>query len=323
MNFNGGRKISEGFIGNIIDVYSTDENDEITLYNMIKKSNKNRILLYGLNKIIKVYNKTDEILKLLENKTDTVAKLFKRGNIIIGNSKYAFKNNMTSIRNLTQIFGKNIPKYTTIIPIFNYEGTDIYGMSYRFNYFIFQEKCIETVDNINFTQIEFNKFIKEIYESLLILKKNNFIHNDIKGDNIIKCNNKYKLIDWDLASYINNPNMSFASGSGGNFLFNHPIKFYYYGIPIFLYKIMTAIFMKVDSKTYEWLSNLKTFNFIKKISLISTNYLVYYNYDLDKLKDKFDLYSFAILILFLAEKNNLKFPSKLINKLLTPFHMKI
>ena len=78
MNFNGGRKISEGFIGNIIDVYSTDENDEITLYNMIKKSNKNRILLYGLNKIIKVYNKTDEILKLLENKTEIVAKLFKR-----------------------------------------------------------------------------------------------------------------------------------------------------------------------------------------------------------------------------------------------------
>ena len=66
-------------------------------------------------------------------------------------------------------------------------------------FFIFQEKCHKTLDNIKFTQKEFNKFIKDIYESLLILQKSNFIHNDIKADNVIYCDNKYKLIDWDLS----------------------------------------------------------------------------------------------------------------------------
>ena len=77
----------------------------------------------------------------------------------------------------------------------------------------------------------------------------------------------------------------------------------------------------LDKKTYEWLFDLKTFNYIKKISLKSAEYLSYH--DLKKLNNHYNMYSFAILILFLAEKNNLKFPSDLVNELLAPFHIKL
>uniref|UniRef100_A0A6C0CGV3 Protein kinase domain-containing protein n=1 Tax=viral metagenome TaxID=1070528 RepID=A0A6C0CGV3_9ZZZZ len=322
MNLRGGKSISEGFRAKTIDVYDNDNSDSVNLYNMIKNQPSDRILLYGLNKVIKTRGNKDEILKLLENRDDFIAKVFKRGNIILGNSKTNFKSEMKAIKTISGIYKNDLDKYTTFKPIFNYDGIDIYAISYRFNYFILQERCYSTLEKINFTQKEFNKFINEIYESLLILQKNNFIHNDIKADNIIKCNGRYKLIDWDLASNIHNPYMSFAKGSGGNFVFNHPIKFYTYGIPIFLYKVMYAIFINYDKKTYEWLFNLRTFNYIKELSIKSAEYLAY-NTDLNKLKNQFDMYSFAILIVFLAEKNNLEFPSDLVNELLAPFHIKL
>jgi serine/threonine protein kinase len=323
MNLKGGKSISVGFRAKTFDVYDNDKSDKVNLYNVIKHLATDRILLYGLNKVVKTRGEKDKILKLLENKDNFIAKVFKRGNIILGNSKTNFKSEMKAIKDIANIFKEDLYKHTTFKPIFNYEGVDIYAISYRFNYFIVQEKCNTTLDKIDFTQEEFNKFINEIYESLLILQKNNFIHNDIKADNVIKCNNRYKLIDWDLASKINNPNLSFAKGSGGNFVFNHPIKFYTYGIPIFLYKVMLAIFINYDKKTYEWLFDLKTFNNFKKISLKSAEYLLYHNHGLNKLKNQYDMYSFAIMIVFLAEKNNLKFPSDLVNELLAPFHIKL
>jgi len=323
MNLKGGKKIGEGYKGKTFDVYGNDKNDKINLYNVIKNMKTDRILLYGINKVVKTRGKKDEILKLLENKDDFIAKVFKKGNIIIGNSKTNFKNEMKAIKDIYNIFKDDLYKYTSFKPIFNYHGVDIYALSYRFNYFIVQQKCYNTLDNIKFTQEEFNKFINDIYESLLILQKNKFIHNDIKSDNVVKCNDKYKLIDWDLGSRVDNPNLSFFKGSGGNFVFNHPIKFYNYGIPIFLYKVMLAIFMKYDKQTYEWLYDLRSFNYIKKLSLKSADYLLDNVKNLRELKKHYDMYSFAILIVFLADKNNLEFPIDFVNELLEPFHMKL
>ena len=76
MNLKGGKSISEGFRAKTIDVYDNDNSDTINLYNMIKNQPSDRILLYGLNKVIKTRDNKDEILKLLENKEDFIAKVF-------------------------------------------------------------------------------------------------------------------------------------------------------------------------------------------------------------------------------------------------------
>ena len=117
--------------------------------------------------------------------------------------------------------------------------------------------------------------------------------------------------------------MTLLTGSGGNFVFNHPIKFYSYGMPIFFYKIVYSIYLEYDKSPYEWLFDLRTFNYIKMVSIKSANYLINNNCDINELKKHYDMYSFAILIVFLAEKNNLKFPAKFVNKLLAPFYIKL
>ena len=139
----------------------------------------------------------------------------------MGNAKLNFNNEMKSIKKLFKIYGDDISKYTAIKPIFNYNDINIYAISYSNKFYIFQEKCFKTLDNIDFTQKEFNKMIDDVYESLLILQKNKFMHNDIKADNIIYCQNKYKLIDWELAYSINARYKSFFKGSGGNFIIHY------------------------------------------------------------------------------------------------------
>ena len=314
----GGKNISEGYKGITIEL--RNKKDNIDFYNIFKTDKPDRIVLYGTKKKIKLNNSFDEILELIDNKTDYIVKKFKRGNIIMGNSKINFNNEMKAIKRLFKIYGDDISKYTAIKPIFKYNNIDIYAISYSNNYYIFQEKCFKTLENINFTQKEFDKMIDDIYESLLILQKNNFMHNDIKADNIIYCNNKYKLIDWELAYSVKARYKSFFKGSGGNFLFNHPFKFYKLGIPLFIYKFFNYIFKKIDYNNNGWIYKLKSFEIMNEKINNSVEYLIHHKIN-KQFYIYYDLYSFALIIIYLAEKNNCKVPLNLINKLFKPFHI--
>ena len=211
----------------------------------------------------------------------------------------------------------NMEEYTTIKLILNYNNIDIYALSYKKNYFIFQEKCFNTLENIKFTQDEFDKMIKDIYGSLELLQKNRFLHNDLKADNIIHCNNKYKIIDWDKSYHLNNIFKSLFVR--GNFLFNHPYKFYNKGIPLFFYDFLNFIFIKLDYKKIKWMLKLKSYKMMKGKITESVNSLIH---DPPKNINKYyDNFSFALLIIFLAEKNNLDFPKDFVNNLLKPFRI--
>lgn len=313
----GGKYISEGYKGLTLEL--RNPNDNIDFYNLFKEEKPKKIILYGSNKKIKLNNSYEEILELLENKTDYIVKKFKRGNIIMGNAKINFNNEMKSIKRLFKILGDKIEEYTAIKPIFKYNNIKIYALSYSNRFYIFQEKCFKTIDKIDFSQKEFNKMINDIYESLLILQKNNFMHNDIKADNIIYCHNKYKLIDWELAYSVKHRYKSFFKGSGGNFLFNHPYKFYKLGIPLFIYNFFNYIFKKIDNKSNSWIYKLKSFEIMNNKIKESVNYLI--NKNNKNLNIYYDLFSFALLIIYLAEKNNCKYPIKLINSLFKPFNI--
>ena len=314
----GGKNISEGYKGLTIDLRNKEDN--IDFYNLFKNKRPDKITLYGNKKKIRLNNAFDEILSLMEDKTNFIVKKFKRGNIIMGNAKINFNNEMKSIKRLFKIFGDDISTYTAIKPIFKYNNIDIYAISYSNHFYIFQEKCFKTIDKIDFTQKEFDKMINDIYESLLILQKNNFMHNDIKADNIIYCDNKYKLIDWELGYSVRAKYKSFFKGSGGNFLFNHPYKFYSLGIPIFVYNFFNYIFKKVDYNNNSWIYKLKSYEIMNEKISTSIKYLASHNNK--NLYKYYDLYSFAILIIYLAEKNNCNFPLPLINSLFKPFNIK-
>jgi hypothetical protein len=315
----GGKEISQGYKGKTFDLYN--ENDHIDFYTMFKNAKPERIVLYGLNTKIRTTNEYENILKNLENKNKYIVKKFKRGNILLGNAKHNFRNEFNSIKKLSGIYSDKLSYYTSLKPLFKYNNIDIYGISYGYYYFIFQEKCHNTVENINFTQKEFNKFIYDIYESLLILQKNNFLHNDIKADNIIYCDNHYKLIDWDLG-YIKYTHFKrFIKGSGGNFMFNHPIKFYNLGVSLFIFRFFFTFFKNFNNHN-KWLRNLEGFKMMYEKSIESAEIIIEKN-KTKKLSKYYDMYAFAKLIICLAEKNNLKYPKEFVNKLLEPFYISV
>ena len=318
MKLKGGREISEGYKGVTFDLYNP--NDNIDFYTMFKETKPENITLYGLHTKIRTVNEYENILKALENKNNYIVKKFKRGHILFGNAKINFKNELHSIKSLSLIYGKKLSYYTALKPIFNYNDVDIYGISYDYKYFLFEEKCHKTLENINFTQKEFNKFIDDIYESLLILQKNNFLHNDIKADNIIYCDNHYKLIDWDLGFMKYKKYKSFINGAGGNFIFNHPIKFYNLGLSLFIFKFFYFLFKKINYNSDKWLYKLDSFKTIYEKSIESAELLIETNKAKTVIK-YYDMYSFATLIICLADKNNLEYPKAFINKILKPFKM--
>jgi serine/threonine protein kinase len=314
----GGKNISEGYIGLTMDVFNPD--DKIDLYHLIKKDNPKEIILYGIEKKYLVEN-LDIILKEIEGKTDFISKKIKTGDLIMGLAYKNFNNEFNSVKELFGFMGNNINKYTTIKPLFNYRGTDIYALSYNKKYYLFQEKCMNTIDNIKFTQTEFDKMIKDVYEAILILQKNKFLHNDIKPDNIILCKGKYKLIDWDRAYYYKK--LFKTLYMRGYFLFNHPYKFYKKGIPLFIYNFFVYLFKYLDNKKMSWIFELDIYKKMEEKIYNSVNHLIHNNKTNNKLNRYYDNYSFALVIMFLAEKNNLKLPKKFVNKLLEPFHISI
>ena len=81
------------------------------------------------------------------------------------------------MKDIYSFMGDSIKKYTTIKPLLNYNDTDIYALSYDKKYYLFQEKCMNTIDNIKFTQKEFDKMIEDVYEEILLLQKHKYLHN--------------------------------------------------------------------------------------------------------------------------------------------------
>ncbi len=300
----GGKIINRGYKGAVMDLYNKNDNDIDTVYNELLKNNPNKIKLVTLNNEIEIDNKEINIIlnALKKNNKNTLSKKFLFVSFFFGSSKKNFNNEMDGYKDLIKIFKKNISKYTTIKPCFNYKGNDIYALIFNNNYYVFMEKCYKTLDNIQFTPKLINKCIKDITEVLNILYKNNYIHNDIKPDNIILCKNRFKLIDWESSNYIKDQASTFVNSKNGNLVFNHPIKFYKIGLPFIMYKYI----YDAEIITYNFLKNLKMPEIITK-EVENTFNKVVENYKKNKnfYLEMADSYSFAITIIYLAEINNI------------------
>jgi serine/threonine protein kinase len=79
-------------------------------------------------------------------------------------------------------------------------------------YIIFGNKCTGFKNKTNLDQL-----IVNVLECLQIAEEKNIQHNDIKIDNIMYCDDKYKLIDWGNATF---------GGKMRGGLFTGPLKKY-------------------------------------------------------------------------------------------------
>lgn len=318
----GGKIINKGYKGTVIELYNNFDDDK-TLYQELLNDKNHDIRLVSINKEFKIQNKNkDFILELIKNNEKrTLAKKFVFKSIFFGSNKHNFNNELDGYKKLIKIFNKDISKYTTIKKGFSYNNHNIYGLIFNNNYYIFLEKCFKTLDNIEFTENLLNKCIKDIIETLEILYKNNYIHNDIKPDNIILCKNRFKLIDWESSNYIKEQANTFINTKNGNLVFNHPIKFYRIGIPYVMYKYIYDI----ELISYKYLYHLKTPHYIsseieKNFNDVIKTHKKNKSYYL-KLADYF---SFATTIIYMAEKNKIiNYYKKPIETILSKYFIKM
>jgi hypothetical protein len=299
--------INKGFKGIIYDCnILIDELNNIKKAVLINIDNKGNIN----KKIVKII----DFINLIDKKI--IVKKFISSNIIIGETKDNFNNELNGYKKMIKFFGNNVKKYTTIKEGFIYKNKKIYGINFNNNYYIFLEKCDNTIDKINFNQKTFNKFTKNIIYILKIMEKNKYLHNDIKPSNIIECNGNFKLIDWELSYSLPKQVKGFYFFKNGNILYNHPIKFYYTGIPYMVNKLIFAFQLLFDKDMRKLKSPIK----IRKIIDDSFNYLnknkfFYFKYS--------DYFAFALVHIYIAEKYNLKISYQFINPILNLFNIKL
>ncbi len=313
----GGKIINRGYTGIVMELFNND--DDNTLYNDLKKTKPKDLTLIAIDERIKIPVKDlDSVLRLIRlNSKTTLAKKFSYIIPLFNADEKRFNNELEGYKQLISMFGKDISKYTTVKRGFEYNKKDIYGILFNKTYYIFIEKCYKTIDNIKFTQKSLNKCVNDITEVLDILKKNNYIHNDIKPSNLIECNGNFKVIDWELSYDFKKQSKGFYLNNFGNAVYNHPIKFYKNGIPLFINSIMYHFQINFYEK------NLKK---LKKPAIIRK--LIFETFD--KLNKDFryylkysDFFAFALVHIYMAEKNNLKINIKIINDILRKFKIDI
>jgi serine/threonine protein kinase len=316
----GGKIINRGYTGIVMELFNND--DDNTLYNDLKKTKPKDLTLITIDERIKIPIKDlDSVLRLIRlNSKTTLAKKFSYIIPLFNTDEKRFNNELEGYKQLISMFGKDISKYTTVKRGFEYNKKDIYGILFNKTYYIFIEKCYKTIDNIKFTQKSLNKCVNDITEVLDILKKNNYIHNDIKPDNIIYCNKRFKLIDWESSNLIKNQTSTFINSKNGNFTFNHPIKFYKIGLPYFFYRYI----YDAEIQTYPYIAELKSPVIITEMVYNSFNDVLkrYKNSPKDYYLKLADYYSFAISIIYMAEKNNIDYPKKFVNDILANYFIK-
>ena len=300
-------KYNSGFKGVIYDSkILIKELKDIDYVVLLSIDNKGRLK----NNIVKVSHIIDMIDKSL------LVKKFINSNIIIGETKDNFNNELNGYKKMIKIFGDKVYKYTTIREGFIYKGRKNYGINFQNNYYIFLEKCNKTIDEIKFTQKSFDKFSKMIMKTLKIMEKNNYLHNDIKPSNIICCNGNFKLIDWELSFSLSKQVNGFYINKNGNYLYNHPIKFYYTGIPLIINKIVFSIKLLFDKDLRKLKTPLKIRELIEEsFDYLNKNKKFYLKYS--------DYFAFILVHIYIAEKNNLKISLKLINPILLLFNIKL
>lgn len=327
----GGKFINQGYKGLVMDVYNKNMKDKKTLYSELKYGEPEEITLItiddGRNIKIKGKETINEILESLKSVEHTLVKKFIYANFLFGSKEHNFNNELMGYKKLIKIFKKDINKHTTIKSGFEYKNRDIYGLIFNGDYYLFLEECFQTLDNIKFTQQELNKCSKEIKETLDILRENDYIHNDLKPNNMILCKNRYKIIDWESSGEIKKQPKTIINTKNGNFAYNYPLKLYNLGVPFLLYRIIYNVELGVYEYKNKKLNKLNKLKLPKRIQTEMFNSFskVLENYKKIKNTDKYyytrlyDYYSFALTIIYLAEINKLTYDKKVIHPILEKF----
>jgi serine/threonine protein kinase len=279
------------------------------------------ISLYGLNENIKITKEEDikNFLIFLKSMKNKFVKLIITDKVI--NKEEQIKKDFFEEIKLNQqvlkIYGNKSSKFLTVQPIGIFKKCKIMGciVTNKNNekyHLIFGNKCD---NNFILNEGSLKKYILEILQSIEILQKNGFQHDDIKLDNSVKCNGMYKLIDWGKLKSINRVSIRTIFG------LNHsPILLYIYqthgllskfvsGIPLMESFDLESFLIKNFDKNLLWMRKLLKYPLFKKTIervKIELKQIICMNIPRNKLLEKYkytsDIYMFGIEIIYILYK---------------------
>jgi serine/threonine protein kinase len=133
-----------------------------------------------------------------------------------------FMDEITINREVVRRYGSHAAAYLTVAPIKGFRSLNLMGAvltrGTMHTYMIFGHKCNNHYD------MHVNMLLSNVVDSLCVLHKAKFLHNDIKLDNIVLCDSRYKLIDWGRAGTIDNLIQ-------GTLTTTNPVKWLLMGVP--------------------------------------------------------------------------------------------
>ena len=214
--------VGEGFFGKTYSV-AYHPNGE-SLSNTLAKQKITKIIMHTADpEKIRVINSEKEIAEFktfLHDLQGAIAKVFKVNFYPTTESKMLGEIEIN--RKILEHYGKHAKEYLTIFPINGFGepfiGTIIDIEKEPSMYVMYSTMCD------NKYKVEPLQFAVDLLESLEVLQKSGYQHNDIKLDNIVRCDGKYKLIDWGQTSKI-------SEIANGDMISTSPIKWYIAGVP--------------------------------------------------------------------------------------------
>lgn len=196
----GGEVYGVGKKGKVMD-YGTIVRDMDSLQYMPLEHVK-KITLYVLehNDIVEKTMNPDLLDELVHYDThqDYVIKEFMNPTVVqkaLGHSKKGF-------------MMRELDGFRSILPLVKthkiigmpYKKTILFGFEIDTRCFVVNRKCDQVMSESivnSFTEKQFVTFVEDILKVLIDIQKYEMAHGDIKLDNIMKCGNKYELIDWE------------------------------------------------------------------------------------------------------------------------------
>ena len=214
--------LGEGFYG---IAYNNRSN---TLYSQFKEENIHSIRLYTVDPkqdhVLSCSKEIHEFLQFLKTQRNIMIKTYKTNFLLTGSRRLQnFTIELEENRTILDLYGSLAKSYLTIYPVSGFRNLRLLGASLHLHeasdfYMLFGHKCQN-----RFT-VDPKQMLPDLLKSLEILRKQRYLHNDIKLDNIVLCDNTYKLIDWGQAG-------PFKKFHMGDMIGTSPIKWYLMGFP--------------------------------------------------------------------------------------------
>lgn len=245
-------------------------------------------------------NDISDFLAFLDTRKGLIAKVFKSTFLMTGVTKQQeLENELFINKKIRKYYGSAASHFLTIAPIKGFRNYKIIGCYIEIGdgtlYIAFGSEC----DN-NY-KMNIYKMAVDILESLVFLQEAGYQHNDIKLDNIVRCDGKYKLIDWGQAS-------SIEEFKFGDMISTNPLKWYINGLPAYFSQYFMDYRVSMVNSRYEKSSIFQEKNkqIIEEFKSIVSSKPDRYELN-KKYKRNFDIFMLGMTMLHAVYKFNLKY----------------